>query len=173
MNDLFGGSDETAPHNLAAARRDNAMDGAVTGHANLIEAAPKPGSTLAVRDNPRRIPVDLHPRFEPPRERCATMACRLFVEEIRMSAGSSELKLATVDAIKQQPIRLDMQVVKAFPLTLERMITIGGRQRLLLDQQRPHGLQFVHILAALPSAPHVAFEPARPYGREHVTCRGP
>jgi hypothetical protein len=98
---------------------------------------------------------------------------RLLVEQVGVRASSGELQLLALNAVEQQPIRLDMQVAEAVPVTLERVIAEAGRERLFLDQQQEDGLQLVHFLATLPGAPHIAFEPAGPDRREHVRCPGP
>jgi topoisomerase-4 subunit B len=58
-----GGTDERALHHLVAEVLDNAMDEAVSGHANRIEVELFADGTCAVTDNGRGIPVDPHPRF--------------------------------------------------------------------------------------------------------------
>ncbi len=97
----------------------------------------------------------------------------LLVEQVGVRAGSGELQLLALDAVEQQPIRLDVEVAEAVPITLERVIAIAGRERLFLDQQREDGLQLVHLLATPLGAPHIAFEPAGPDRREHFRCQGP
>ncbi|HJW41566.1 MAG TPA: DNA topoisomerase IV subunit B [Rhizomicrobium sp.] len=60
----IGGTDERALHHLAAEILDNAMDEAVAGFANRIEAELDTGDVLTVRDNGRGIPIDPHPKFK-------------------------------------------------------------------------------------------------------------
>jgi len=60
----IGGTDETALHHLAAEVLDNAMDEAVTGHANRIDVAFLENGSLMISDNGRGIPVDPHPKFK-------------------------------------------------------------------------------------------------------------
>ncbi len=59
-----GGTDERALHHLAAEVLDNAMDEAVSGHADWIEVALEPDGYLTIRDNGRGIPIDPHPKFK-------------------------------------------------------------------------------------------------------------
>ncbi len=59
----IGGTDERAPHHLAAEVIDNSMDEAVAGHASRIEVTLEPGNRLTVADNGRGIPVDPHPKY--------------------------------------------------------------------------------------------------------------
>ena len=60
----IGGTDERALHHLAAEVLDNAMDEAVSGHADRIEISLADDATLTVTDNGRGIPVDPHPKFK-------------------------------------------------------------------------------------------------------------
>ncbi|MCZ6588443.1 MAG: DNA topoisomerase IV subunit B [Alphaproteobacteria bacterium] len=60
----IGGTDERALHHLAAEVLDNAMDEAVSGHADRIEVSLADDGTLTVTDNGRGIPVDPHPKFK-------------------------------------------------------------------------------------------------------------
>ncbi len=60
----IGGTDERALHHLAAEVIDNAMDEAVSGHANRIDVSLEEDGSLSVRDNGRGIPVDRHPKFK-------------------------------------------------------------------------------------------------------------
>jgi topoisomerase-4 subunit B len=60
----IGGTDERALHHLAAEVLDNAMDEAVSGHADRIEVTLADDGTLTVTDNGRGIPVDPHPKFK-------------------------------------------------------------------------------------------------------------
>ena len=184
----IGGTDETALHHLAAETLDNAMDEAVAGHASFIEVALKQGNYLTVCDNDRGIPVDPHPKayqtsgglhgvgasvLNTPSTVSRAAHGPLLVEQVGVRAGSGELQLLALDAVEQQPIRLDVEVAEAVPITLERVIAIAGRERLFLDQQREDGLQLVHLLATPLGAPHIAFEPAGPDRREHFRCQGP
>src|SRR6202140_2432323 len=59
----IGGTDEKALHHLAAEVLDNAMDEAVSGHANRIEIRLEPGNIVCIKDNGRGIPTDPHPKF--------------------------------------------------------------------------------------------------------------
>ena len=59
-----GGTDERALHHLFAEVIDNAMDEAVTGHANSIEVRLEADGFLSVTDNGRGIPIDPHPKFK-------------------------------------------------------------------------------------------------------------
>ncbi|MGB1361555.1 MAG: DNA topoisomerase IV subunit B [Alphaproteobacteria bacterium] len=56
----IGGVDSRALHHMAAEIIDNSMDEAVAGHANRIEVELFADGSLAVRDNGRGIPVDMH-----------------------------------------------------------------------------------------------------------------
>ena len=56
----IGGVDSRALHHMAAEIIDNSMDEAVAGHANKIEIELFADGSLAVRDNGRGIPVDMH-----------------------------------------------------------------------------------------------------------------
>ena len=58
-----GGTDERALHHLVAEVLDNAMDEAVSGHADRIEVELDDDGFCTVRDNGRGIPVDPHPKF--------------------------------------------------------------------------------------------------------------
>jgi len=60
----IGGTDERAMHHLAAEVLDNAMDEAVSGHADRIEVTLGEDGSLTVSDNGRGIPVDPHPKFK-------------------------------------------------------------------------------------------------------------
>jgi topoisomerase-4 subunit B len=60
----IGGTDDRALHHLAAEVLDNAMDEAVSGHADRIEVSLAADGTLSVSDNGRGIPVDAHPKFK-------------------------------------------------------------------------------------------------------------
>ncbi|MCC5980361.1 MAG: DNA topoisomerase IV subunit B, partial [Oceanicaulis sp.] len=59
----IGGTDERALHHLFAEVLDNAMDEAVTGHADRIEVRLDEDGFVSVTDNGRGIPVDEHPKF--------------------------------------------------------------------------------------------------------------
>ncbi len=59
----IGGTDERALHHLAAEVIDNAMDEAVSGHADRIEVLLHADGSLTVTDNGRGVPVDRHPKF--------------------------------------------------------------------------------------------------------------
>jgi topoisomerase-4 subunit B len=59
-----GGTDERAMHHLVAEVLDNAMDEAVSGHADTIHVELLTGNKVMVRDNGRGIPVDPHPKFK-------------------------------------------------------------------------------------------------------------
>ncbi|MEA2803667.1 MAG: topoisomerase subunit, partial [Rhodospirillaceae bacterium] len=60
----IGGTDERALHHLVAEVLDNAMDEAVSGHADTIYLELLGGNRVLVRDNGRGIPVDPHPKFK-------------------------------------------------------------------------------------------------------------
>ncbi len=60
----IGGTDEKAMHHLFAEVLDNAMDEAVSGHADHIGVAFDEDGSLTVTDNGRGIPVDPHPKFK-------------------------------------------------------------------------------------------------------------
>jgi topoisomerase-4 subunit B len=60
----IGGTDERAMHHLAAETLDNAMDEAVSGHADRIEMELLPDGRLRISDNGRGIPIDKHPKFK-------------------------------------------------------------------------------------------------------------
>jgi hypothetical protein len=53
-----------------------------------------------------------------------------------MAARPRKLQFVARDAVKQEPIRLDMQVTESVPLASPGMIVVFGRQRALLDQQQ-------------------------------------
>jgi topoisomerase-4 subunit B len=59
-----GGTDERALHHLVAEVLDNAMDEAVSGHADTIYLEMLAGNKVLVRDNGRGIPVDPHPKYK-------------------------------------------------------------------------------------------------------------
>ena len=59
----IGGSDETAMHHLISEVLDNAMDEAVSGHANTIEVQLGEDNEVTIRDNGRGMPIDMHPKF--------------------------------------------------------------------------------------------------------------
>ncbi len=59
-----GGTDERSLHHLAAEVLDNAMDEAVSGHADWIDVELEPDGYVTVRDNGRGIPIDPHPKFK-------------------------------------------------------------------------------------------------------------
>jgi topoisomerase-4 subunit B len=61
----IGGTDERAMHHLVAEVLDNAMDEAVSGHADTIHVELQAGNKVLVRDNGRGIPVDPHPKYKP------------------------------------------------------------------------------------------------------------
>ena len=60
----IGGTDDRAMHHLAAEVLDNAMDEAVSGHADRIEIELAADGGLTIRDNGRGIPVDPHPKYK-------------------------------------------------------------------------------------------------------------
>jgi hypothetical protein len=60
----IGGTDEVAMHHLVAEVLDNAMDEAVTGHADRIDLSLAADNQVTVRDNGRGIPVDNHPKYQ-------------------------------------------------------------------------------------------------------------
>jgi topoisomerase-4 subunit B len=60
----IGGTDERAPHHLAAEVLDNSMDEAVAGHASRIEIELGSDNSVTIRDNGRGIPTDPHPKFK-------------------------------------------------------------------------------------------------------------
>jgi len=60
----IGGTDEKAMHHLFAEVLDNAMDEAVSGHADHISVAFEANGLLTVTDNGRGMPVDPHPKFK-------------------------------------------------------------------------------------------------------------
>src|SRR5262249_15375971 len=59
----IGGTDERALHHLVAEVLDNSMDEAVAGHASDIWIGLTKDNYVAIADNGRGIPVDLHPKF--------------------------------------------------------------------------------------------------------------
>lgn len=59
----IGGTDEKALHHLVSEVLDNAMDEAVSGHANRIEIRLEAGNIVCIKDNGRGIPTDPHPKF--------------------------------------------------------------------------------------------------------------
>jgi topoisomerase-4 subunit B len=61
----IGGTDERAMHHLVAEVLDNAMDEAVSGHADTIHVELLAGNMVLIRDNGRGIPVDPHPKYKP------------------------------------------------------------------------------------------------------------
>ena len=54
-------TDTTRPNHLAQEVIDNSVDEALAGHANLIEVSLFADGSLAVTDNGRGMPVDIHP----------------------------------------------------------------------------------------------------------------
>ena len=60
----IGGTDEKALHHLFAEVIDNAMDEALAGHADWIDVEMEADGFVAVTDNGRGMPVDLHPKFK-------------------------------------------------------------------------------------------------------------
>jgi topoisomerase-4 subunit B len=54
-------TDTTRPNHLAQEVIDNSVDEALAGHANLIEVSLFADGSLAVSDNGRGMPVDIHP----------------------------------------------------------------------------------------------------------------
>jgi len=60
----IGGTDEKALHHLFAEVIDNAMDEALSGHADWIEVDMEADGFISVTDNGRGIPVDPHPKFK-------------------------------------------------------------------------------------------------------------
>ncbi|MEI8153783.1 MAG: DNA topoisomerase IV subunit B, partial [Hyphomicrobiales bacterium] len=60
----IGGTDEKALHHLFAEVIDNAMDEALAGHATFIEVELDAEGFIAVTDNGRGMPVDMHPKFK-------------------------------------------------------------------------------------------------------------
>ena len=59
----IGGTDENALHHLVNEVFDNSMDEAVAGHATKIEIELYVDGSIAIRDNGRGIPIDMHPKF--------------------------------------------------------------------------------------------------------------
>jgi topoisomerase IV subunit B len=60
----IGGTDEKALHHLFAEVIDNSMDEALAGHATFIDVEMEADGSIAVTDNGRGMPVDLHPKFK-------------------------------------------------------------------------------------------------------------
>jgi topoisomerase-4 subunit B len=61
----IGGTDERAMHHLVAEVMDNAMDEAVSGHADTIHVELMADNRVMIRDNGRGIPTDPHPKYKP------------------------------------------------------------------------------------------------------------
>ncbi|MCZ6603724.1 MAG: DNA topoisomerase IV subunit B, partial [Alphaproteobacteria bacterium] len=61
-NMYIGSTDERGMHHLAAEVLDNAMDEAVSGHADRIDIELGSDGCLTIGDNGRGIPVDPHPK---------------------------------------------------------------------------------------------------------------
>jgi topoisomerase-4 subunit B len=72
----IGGTDEKAMHHLFAEVIDNAMDEAVAGHASWIEVKLTADGFLAVVDNGRGMPIDMHPKF-PKKSALEVIMCTL------------------------------------------------------------------------------------------------
>ncbi len=60
----IGGTDEQAMHHIFAEVLDNAMDEALSGHANRIEVDLAADGTLSVTDTGSGIPIDRHPKYK-------------------------------------------------------------------------------------------------------------
>ncbi len=60
----IGGTDEKALHHLFAEVIDNSMDEALAGHATFIDVHLEADGFIAITDNGRGMPVDLHPKFK-------------------------------------------------------------------------------------------------------------
>src|SRR5580658_1181520 len=83
---------------------------------------------------------------------------RLALEQIGVSARTRQIQIGPGDTVDQQPIRPDMRVTIAYPITLQRMIPVADRKRFLFDQERQQLTKFAEILASLPGQFHVALE---------------
>jgi len=63
----IGGVDKTGLHHLIWEVVDNSVDEAMNGHCSRIDVVlAKDGETLAVSDDGRGIPVDVHKKFKKP-----------------------------------------------------------------------------------------------------------
>src|SRR5437763_3257770 len=72
----IGGTDEKALHHLFAEVIDNAMDEALSGHADWIDVSMAADGFVTVVDNGRGIPVDPHPKF-PKKSALEVIMCTL------------------------------------------------------------------------------------------------
>ncbi len=66
-----------------------------------------------------------------------------------MGSGSFEVEHVVIDAVDEQPVRLDMAVPRTVPRTSQSVITVFRLQRLSCDEAENDVLEFAEILAAL------------------------
>lgn len=64
------------------------------------------------------------------------IAAKSFIEQISMRTRAGKLQLVVLDAVQQQPIRIDMKVAGPSPITRRRVIVVEGRKRLRPDQEQ-------------------------------------
>src|SRR6201988_2480907 len=62
----IGGTDERALHHCISEVLDNSIDEHLAGHCDRIEVTIHVDGSIAIRDNGRGIPVDIHPKFHIP-----------------------------------------------------------------------------------------------------------
>ncbi len=75
-----------------------------------------------------------------------------------MTARALEIDDVAFNTIDEYPVRLDMGIAKAAPLTLQRVVLIGGRQLRPLQNKGRQVPQFLQLLAATLSESNVALE---------------
>ena len=70
--------------------------------------------------------------------------------------------------IHKQPIRLDMQFTKAFPVVPQRMVFVDRGQYFFLQQQPDDSFECINVVTALLHFPDVTLELGRINRREHL-----
>ena len=104
-------TDTTRPNHLAQEVIDNSVDEALAGHANLIEVSLFADGSLAVTDNGRGMPVDIHPEQGKPDVEvilCTLHAGGKFSDQnYQFSGGLHGVGVSVVNALSK---RLDVTI---------------------------------------------------------------
>ncbi len=104
-------TDTTRPNHLAQEVIDNSVDEALAGHANLIEVSLFADGSLAVTDNGRGMPVDIHPEQGKPGVEvilCTLHAGGKFSDQnYQFSGGLHGVGVSVVNALSK---RLDVTI---------------------------------------------------------------
>ena len=95
-------TDTSRPNHLAQEVIDNSVDEAIAGYARAIEVTLYRDGSLAVKDDGRGMPVDLHPEEQVPGgSNPDAAACRwqIFAENYRFSGGLHGVGVSVVNAL--------------------------------------------------------------------------